>query len=111
MQINLMHYPHERQRVLVLIAGNCTTHKGIELTEVINMPLRTITMPDGTTRTRMITNRHPDGTEFLPEEFEITGKNEAELRIIDAMITVCRVANEKMAKEEARARKDNPEEK
>ncbi len=35
------------------------------------MPLRTITRPDGTTVTRRITNLHPDGTEFLPEEFTL----------------------------------------
>ena len=32
------------------------------------MPLRTITLKDGTVCTRMIRNFHPDGTEFLPEE-------------------------------------------
>lgn len=35
------------------------------------MPLRTITLADGTVCTRMIRNYHPDGTEFLPEEFTI----------------------------------------
>ncbi len=35
------------------------------------MPLRTVTLKDGTVCTRMITNIHPDGTEFLPEEFEL----------------------------------------
>ncbi len=35
------------------------------------MLLRTITLKDGTVCARMITNIHPDGTEFLPEEFEI----------------------------------------
>lgn len=32
------------------------------------MPLRTVTLKDGTKCTRMIRNFHPDGTEFLPEE-------------------------------------------
>lgn len=32
------------------------------------MPLRTLTLKDGTTITRMVRNFHPDGTEFLPEE-------------------------------------------
>ena len=35
------------------------------------MPLRTRTRPDGTTYTVMVRNFHPDGTEFLPEEFTV----------------------------------------
>ena len=46
------------------------------------MPMRTITLPDGTTATREIINIHPDGTEFLPEEFEITGDTPEGRRIL-----------------------------
>ncbi len=46
------------------------------------MPMREIRLDDGTVCRRMITNVHPDGTEFLPEEFTITGRNEQERRIL-----------------------------
>lgn len=46
------------------------------------MPMREIILDDGTVCRRMITNVHPDGTEFLPEEFTITGRNEQERRIL-----------------------------
>lgn len=46
------------------------------------MPMREIRLDDGTICRRMITNVHPDGTEFLPEEFTITGRNEQERRIL-----------------------------
>lgn len=35
------------------------------------MPLRTITLADGTVCSREIINAHPDGAEFLPEEFSV----------------------------------------
>lgn len=47
------------------------------------MPIREITLDDGTVCRRKITNVHPDGTEFLPEEFVITGRSEQERRILD----------------------------
>ena len=47
------------------------------------MPMREITLDDGTVCRRMITNVHPDGTEFLPEEFTITGRNEQERQILN----------------------------
>lgn len=57
------------------------------------MPLRTITSEDGTECTRIIRSFHPDGTEFLPEEFAIPtdtpeGKRayEALARLIKAKI-------------------------
>ena len=52
-------------------------------TEVINMPMREITLADGTVCRRMVTNVHPDGTEFLPEEFTITGETEQGRRILE----------------------------
>jgi len=45
--------------------------------------MREITLDDGTVCRRMITNVHPDGTEFLPEEFAITGRSEQERRILN----------------------------
>lgn len=47
------------------------------------MPMREITLADGTVCRRMITNVHPDGTEFLPEEFTITGDTEQGRRILE----------------------------
>lgn len=47
------------------------------------MPMREITLDDGTVCRRMITNVHPDGTEFLPEEFTITGDTEQGRRILE----------------------------
>lgn len=48
------------------------------------MPLRTITLSDGTVCTRMIRNFHPDGTEFLPEEFTIPSDTPEGKRIYEA---------------------------
>lgn len=48
------------------------------------MPLRTITLSDGTVCTRMIRNFHPDGTEFLPEEFTIPDDTPEGKRIYEA---------------------------
>lgn len=48
------------------------------------MPLRTITLSDGTVCTRMIRNFHPDGTEFLPEEFTIPSDTPEGKRFYDA---------------------------
>lgn len=47
------------------------------------MPMREITLADGTVCRRMISNVHPDGTEFLPEEFTITGDTEQRRRILE----------------------------
>lgn len=47
------------------------------------MPMREITLADGTVCRRMITNVHPDGTEFLPEEFTITSDTEQGRRILE----------------------------
>lgn len=47
------------------------------------MPMREITLSDGTVCRRMVTNVHPDGTEFLPEEFTITGETEQGRRILE----------------------------
>lgn len=33
--------------------------------------MRTVTRKDGSTYEVQVTNRHPDGTEFLPEEFTL----------------------------------------
>lgn len=53
------------------------------------MPLRTITLNDGTVCTRMIINLHPDGTEFLPEEFAIpsdTSRGEQIYKALERLI-------------------------
>ena len=47
------------------------------------MPMREIKLADGTVCRRMVTNVHPDGTEFLPEEFTITGETEQGRRILE----------------------------
>ena len=39
------------------------------------MPLRKIVLSDGKTVSRNITNVHPDGEEFLPENFFIPADN------------------------------------
>lgn len=67
------------------------------------MPMREITLDDGTVCRRMITNVHPDGTEFLPEEFTITGRNEQERRILNLArgIIESGVERERKAKEKA----------
>lgn len=66
------------------------------------MPLRTITLKDGTTSTRMVRNFHPDGTEFLPEETvlprsEIT---EPAFRILEHCLEIL---NQRSAEAAARA--------
>ncbi|MBD5384426.1 MAG: hypothetical protein HDR72_05450 [Ruminococcaceae bacterium] len=65
------------------------------------MPMREITLDDGTVCRRMITNVHPDGTEFLPENFTITGRNEQERRILNLArgIIESGVERERKAKE------------
>lgn len=63
------------------------------------MPMREITLDDGTVRRRMITNVHPDGTEFLPEEFTITGRNEQECRILDLARGIIKSGIEREARE------------
>ena len=35
------------------------------------MPLRTIVLENGSERSRNVTNLHPDGTEFLPEQISL----------------------------------------
>lgn len=54
------------------------------------MPLRTITLKDGRTVTRMIRNFHPDGTEFLPEETVLPRIPETEnaFRIIEHCLEI-----------------------
>ena len=49
------------------------------------MPLRTITLDDGTVCTRTGTNLHPDNTEFLPEEFTIPSGTPDGVRIYNAL--------------------------
>lgn len=65
------------------------------------MPMREITLDDGTVCRRMITNVHPDGTEFLPEEFTITGRNEQELRILSLARNIIESGIEREAREKA----------
>lgn len=67
------------------------------------MPMREIVLDDGTVCRRMITNVHPDGTEFLPEEFTITGRNEQERLILSLArnIIVTGLERERRAKENA----------
>ncbi|MDE7360407.1 MAG: hypothetical protein K2N38_00560 [Oscillospiraceae bacterium] len=65
------------------------------------MPMREITLDDGTVCRRMITNVHPDGTEFLPEEFTITGRNEPERRILDLARGIIKSGIEREAREKA----------
>lgn len=59
------------------------------------MPMREITLADGTVCRRMITNVHPDGTEFLPEEFTITGDTEQGRRILELAAGIIRSGLEK----------------
>ncbi len=59
------------------------------------MPMREITLADGTVCRRMITNVHPDGTEFLPEEFTITGETEQGRRILELAADLIRSGIEK----------------
>ena len=49
------------------------------------MPLRTITLGDGTERVRNITNTHPNGEEFLPEELALSGETEETAHIYRAL--------------------------
>ncbi len=65
------------------------------------MPMREITLDDGTVCRRMITNVHPDGTEFLPEEFTITGRNEQERRILSLARSIIKNGSEREAREKA----------
>lgn len=67
------------------------------------MPMREITLDDGTVCRRMITNVHSDGMEFLPEEFTITGRNEQELRILGLARDIIEsgLERERKAKEKA----------
>lgn len=59
------------------------------------MPWREL-MIDGKLCRMKITNVHPDGTEFLPEEFTITGRNEQELNILRL---ACRLAEQKLERD------------
>ena len=63
--------------------------------------MREITLDDGTVCRRMITNVHPDGTEFLPEEFTITGRNEQERRILSLARCIIKNGIEREAREKA----------
>lgn len=63
--------------------------------------MREITLDDGTVCRRMITNVHPDGTEFLPEEFTITGRNEQERRILSLARSIIKNGIEREAREKA----------
>lgn len=65
------------------------------------MPLRETTLDDGTVCRRMITDVHTDGTEFLPEEFTITGRNEQERRILDLARGIIKSCIEREARERA----------
>ena len=67
------------------------------------MPMREITLDDGTVCRRMITNVHPDGTEFLPEKFTITGETEQGRRILGQARNIIEsgLERERKAKEKA----------
>ena len=64
------------------------------------MPMREL-MIDGKLCRMMITNVHPDGTEFLPEEFEITGRNEQERAILRLALSMSEKVLERRLKENA----------
>ena len=49
------------------------------------MPLRTITLEDGSERSRYIISTHPDGTEFLPEKYALSGEADEVERIYRAL--------------------------
>lgn len=49
------------------------------------MPFRTITLDDGKVCSRNIVNTHPDGTEFLPEEFAVPSDTAEGERIYKAL--------------------------
>lgn len=74
------------------------------------MPLRTITLPDGTVCTRMIQNFHPDGTEFLPEEFTIPSDTPQGKRIYAALGRLLQEAWEREQAEEAKKARENKNE-
>ena len=62
------------------------------------MPMRELVI-DGKLCRMMITNVHPDGTEFLPEEFEITGRNEQEREILKLALRMSEKVLERRLKE------------
>lgn len=62
------------------------------------MPMREITLEDGTVCRRMITNVHPDGTEFLPEEFTIPSDTPEGKRIYSALGRLLEAAAKKESK-------------
>lgn len=75
------------------------------------MPLRTLTLKDGTTITRMVRNFHPDGTEFLPEETvmprnEIT---EPAFRILEHCLEILAQQDAEKAAQEAAKNKPTTE--
>ena len=49
------------------------------------MPLRTITLDDGKMCSRKITDTHPDGREFLTEEFTMPSDTAAGERVYKAL--------------------------
>ena len=49
------------------------------------MKLRTMTLDNGKVCSRNIANTHPDGTEFLPEEFTLTADAAEGERIYKAL--------------------------
>lgn len=49
------------------------------------MPLRTITLDDGKARSRNVINTHPNGTEFLPEDFAVPSDTADGERIYKAL--------------------------
>lgn len=69
------------------------------------MPMREIILDDGTVCRRMITNVHPDGTEFLPEEFTITGRNEQERRVLNLARSIIENGLERERKEKEKTAK------
>lgn len=69
------------------------------------MPMREITLDDGTVCRRMITNVHPNGTEFLPEEFTITGRNEQERRVLNLARSIIENGLERERKEKEKSAK------
>ncbi len=70
------------------------------------MPMRTITLSDGTVCTRKITNLHPDGTEFDPSEI-IIGETPGTERAAEILGRIIKHAAEKKAKEKASGKPEN----
>ena len=57
--------------------------------------IRTVVLEDGTKSTRNIINTHPDGTEFLPEEFTLHTDTDGSERIYGALERLINADNTK----------------